>query len=157
LQIELRAINDKRNLERKELAIAQEKIAEAIGHNRQLCSTIEQMKIDFANCLNHKQGLEKVNEQLEMHKKVMSQELDFAEQQKLTQFRILKKLESNNSKMKEAIYDVIQTLKVENELDSSQLRNLESLLNEKNPSDMENGKLYELPPCNIQTYIYKPF
>lgn len=115
------------------------------------------MKIDFANCLNHKQGLEKVNEQLEMHKKVMSQELDFAEQQKLTQFRILKKLESNNSKMKEAIYDVIQTLKVENELDSSQLRNLESLLNEKNPSDMENGKLYELPPCNIQTYIYKPF
>jgi hypothetical protein len=76
--------------------MAQEKVAESIGHNRQLCSSIEQMKIDFTNCLNHKQGLEKMHEQSEMQKKVMSQELDFAESQKLTQFRFLKRLEANN-------------------------------------------------------------
>ena len=41
LQVEIRAINDKRMHEGKELAMAQEKMAELIGHNRQLCSNIE--------------------------------------------------------------------------------------------------------------------
>ena len=92
-----------------------------------------------------------MHEQSEVQKKVMSQELDFAEQQKLTQFRFLKKLEANNQKLKEAVYNVIQTLKINSELDSNQIMHLETLLNEKNTSDLENGKLFELPPCNIQT------
>ena len=48
-----------------------------------------------------------MHEQSEVQKKVMSQELDFAEQQKLTQFRFLKRLEANNQKLKEAVYNVI--------------------------------------------------
>ena len=66
LQIELRALNDKRNNERKELSLAQEKVAESVGHNRLLCSNIEQLKIDFTNCLNQRQGLEKMHEQSEL-------------------------------------------------------------------------------------------
>ena len=34
--IEIRAINDKRDMERKELAVAQEKLAESISASRQL-------------------------------------------------------------------------------------------------------------------------
>lgn len=82
--IELRALNDKRDMERKDLVLAQEKLAEQIGQNRSLYQNQEQLKIELTNQVNTRQGLEKICEQSESQKKIMAQELDLAEQQKLT-------------------------------------------------------------------------
>ena len=67
-----------------------------------------------------------------MQKKVMSQELDFAEQQKLTLFRNIKKLESNNSKLKEALGNTVNAIQTQGELDQRQINFLEQLLNDTN-------------------------
>ena len=58
--IELRAINDKRELERQELAIAKEKLAESIANMRQMQSGAENVKIEMANAVNMRQSLEKL-------------------------------------------------------------------------------------------------
>lgn len=59
-------------MERKELILQQEKLAESIGQNRSLYSSLEQLKIEFTNQVNTKQGLEKICEQSETQKKIMA-------------------------------------------------------------------------------------
>ena len=41
LHIEIRALNDKRNLECKELGVAQERLAESIVHSRNLMANLD--------------------------------------------------------------------------------------------------------------------
>ena len=45
------------------------------------------MKIEMANAVNMRQSVEKLHAQSEMHVRVLKQELDHSEQQKLTQFQ----------------------------------------------------------------------
>jgi len=49
-------------MERKELAVAQEKLAETISASRQLEQSYEQMKIELQNMINTKNGTEKLQE-----------------------------------------------------------------------------------------------
>ena len=67
----MRAINDKRDIERKELLVAQEKLAETVAQMRQIQSNCDQAKVELANAINMKQGIEKLNEQAEMHIKML--------------------------------------------------------------------------------------
>ena len=61
------------------MVLAQEKLAESLASMRQLQTNCDQVKIELANALNMRQGLEKLQEQGEMHVKILKQELDFSE------------------------------------------------------------------------------
>lgn len=76
-------MNDKRNMESKDLAMAQERLAESIIFSRNLQAQLDQVKIDLTNQVNTKQGIQKLLEQLEMQVKVLNQELDVSEGQKI--------------------------------------------------------------------------
>lgn len=69
--VELRALQDKRKMEQKEIALAQDKLADSIRVTRSLQSTVDTLKTDMTNQVNIRQSLEKFQEQQNMQAKVM--------------------------------------------------------------------------------------
>lgn len=152
-------------MERKELAVAQEKLAETISASRQLEQRYDQMKIELQNMINTKNGMEKLQEQSEMHLQILKQELDYSEQQKLTMSQHMQRIENHNSKIRDSLRGMIELIRSRSELysdlypDDEKMKGYEYLLMEIPKLDLQQN-LLELPPCSIQTIqssIYKPF
>lgn len=163
--IEIRAINDKRDMERKELAVAQEKLAESISASRQLEQRYEQMKVELQNMINTKNGMEKLQEQSEMHLQILKQELDYSEQQKLTMAQHMQRIENHNNKIRDGLRGLVELIRSRSEVyndmfpDDEKMKGYEYLLMEIPKLDLQSN-LVELPPCSIQTIqasMYKPF
>ena len=98
---------------------------------------------------------------------MLKQELDHAQAQKLTQFQHIKKIEANNSKLKDALGGLLDSIRarrgVYRDMREDQagdfgdkFTDCEEILAEFHRMDLDSN-LIELPPCSIQTTVFKPF
>lgn len=103
-----------------------------------------------------------------MHVKILKQELDFSEQQKLTQLQHMQNLERYGLRMREGLKSLIDIVQQKHEIvndlfpeggDRELLQSYHYVMQEIPKLDLQKD-LVELPPCSIQTMqqsFYRPF
>lgn len=63
-----------------------------------------------------KQGIEKLHEQSEVHVKILKQELDYSEQQKLTQLKHMQLIERYGLKMRDGLKSLVELIQQKTEI-----------------------------------------
>mmetsp|Transcript_18048 Transcript_18048/g.30773 ORF Transcript_18048/g.30773 Transcript_18048/m.30773 type:complete len:292 (+) Transcript_18048:544-1419(+) len=163
LLIEIRGAKDRVTQERKDFLQLKDKLAEQIQKNRQLTLDMEQIKADFKSTIQQKQSCEQFSQQSHQHVQVLKKELDHSERQKLTMYKHLQRSEQTNKRFKDAISNLVSKIQLHQPeekanalLSPQELGYLEKIVQEQDVFNAE-GDLLELPPCSIETTIYKPF
>lgn len=88
-----------------------------------------------------------------MQTKVLNQELDVSEAQKVQQMKSIEQMKQHNSKLRDSLKMLVDRIRQRRDMhrdltqDSSLLENYEKLMVESAHINMD--PTYELPPCNI--------
>lgn len=104
-----------------------------------------------------------MQEQIEMQVKVLNQELDVSEGQKIKLHQTIQILKDQNNKVKENGKALIEKIKQRRELyrdlrdNAPAFEAYDNLMADLRDVHVDLEEKFELPPCSIATSIYKPF